>query len=1383
MDPIATVKEKEQAQTPLLLLDCTFGDGSVRRWATHAVIWEDAAYDARVLQHNAFEVQSMSEQGLDQVPRLSFSLANADGAMSQLEQSKGFKGARLLARFIFYDLAAGSASPDSLVVFSGYCNPPDEVTDSGLRVTAINRMNTARVALPPVKIQRRCPWSFPATAEQRAAAMGDSSSPFHACGYSPDVPGGCGRRQPNGEVFTSCGYTRADCIARGMFNHDAAALLVAGEPAESSTLLLNTDLARVGDVIDVGGSADPRNSFSSQEEVRVTWKSGVGPFVFGITPPLRHAHGAGEPAGRPTRRFGGIEFVPETIDVRPYGSPSTIKAPVQGPAARYNDYIPVIYGTVWMGPLVTALRNDGNLSRMEAVLSLGRIFSIKRVVVSDFEIPAGVPGRDMTGSGWYNQITDGEPWGGFDLNFTDRQGNPQGDPYGSVAYLSVVVPNKINDGKSTPRIQVLLDGRMVETFAEDGSSLGFSFSNNTAWVLLDLLKLARWPLSDVDLPSFARAAAFCGEMIPATDNDGYAVTIPRFQCNLVLAGRRPATDVILGVRNNARLFFTYSAAGKLQVQVENTMALQQPEPPYGSNAIAPIADGWPAYVYADTNGTITRRSDGSSSVRVTHRSITDTPNRFAFEFQDEFNQYVQDSLAIDDLDDQQATGQEVSQTLAVDGIPNFDQAARIAKFHLDKSVKGNAFVEFETSVKAVGQQVGQLIALSYAREGWTNQLFRILRIAPRQNFRTVLVTAQVHDDAWYGDTNRAEGACGAARRYARRNPRPPNPLVGVVPRADGDMDWLVAEHAATDSDGTGTVELEVGFSVPSNCFQGTAGAPIADLMATVQPDNGSIAGDQSLYYRVTALDGDGQESMPSFAVRAVVPEGTNTNSVLLTGLRFDSSAAAFGVYRGADPTKMLPISADLPIADSFLDTGFSCQPGALPDPYFDHANFYWRKRLIAEVAAEIAGATTIGSNSLSLSPDQYAGCLVRVVQGTGAGQVRRIVSHDQTILQIFPDWAVVPGADSLFHIEEPDWKIGSAAASSPARFRVPNQAGTLLLVQGRAADEHDSESPQALAAVTTWTVGGVGQGVSDSGVPPAPVFGISVPRDGTLVLAPITFPELTNVAGITSASYEVYHADELAPVVTAVGGETGIGPDDETLQVVDAAGFQAGDYFTIDREVLCIREMQDTNWAVTRGEHGTEPAAHALGARVDRLLSRVFTFPFEPGFFLSPDAGKWSAMISVPHVRLAGVHAHVSNAFGDSERTINNYLGFDCDGGAAGSLPGLRTNRGGQFVFQVEGRLNLENDPTPPVPVHLDGSVRDMYALVRTAPSGAAIQLTVKRNGAALQTLTIADGQTVSAAASGAALSPLCAGDLLAFDIDSVGTAEPGRDLTLILRM
>ena len=151
--------------------------------------------------------------------------------------------------------------------------------------------------------------------------------------------------------------------------------------------------------------------------------------------------------------------------------------------------------------------------------------------------------------------------------------------------------------------------------------------------------------------------------------------------------------------------------------------------------------------------------------------MADTPNRFSVEFQDALNEYQQDSFSLVDADDVARSGQEVAATLSAIGIPNFDQAARILKLNLDRSVRGNTYVEFETSVKAFGVRPGDLITVTYLKEGFDRQPFRVLKIAPGVNHRITTITAQIHDDSWYADSNGQVSLGGRPAAEHRRRGR------------------------------------------------------------------------------------------------------------------------------------------------------------------------------------------------------------------------------------------------------------------------------------------------------------------------------------------------------------------------------------------------------------------------------------------------------------------------------------------------------------------------------------------------------------------------------------------------------------------------------------
>src|SRR5437016_11678759 len=129
MPTIFELKEQAITDTPLLLFDCRLSDGRVEHWSTHGVTVGGAAYEARVLQHNIFEMQVASDQGVDGIPRISIALANVDSHFSQIERSLGVKGAKLTVSFLFYDLPNGAPLTAASVVFQGVCNSPDEVRE------------------------------------------------------------------------------------------------------------------------------------------------------------------------------------------------------------------------------------------------------------------------------------------------------------------------------------------------------------------------------------------------------------------------------------------------------------------------------------------------------------------------------------------------------------------------------------------------------------------------------------------------------------------------------------------------------------------------------------------------------------------------------------------------------------------------------------------------------------------------------------------------------------------------------------------------------------------------------------------------------------------------------------------------------------------------------------------------------------------------------------------------------------------------------------------------------------------------------------------------------------------------------------------------------
>ena len=1306
MTTIDVLKELEVPGTPLLLFNCTLPTGDVQYWSTHSVTVNGQQYLSRVLKHNIFDLNSSPEAATDGVSTVSITLANADSFLSSIEQNIGWKGSNLVVTFLFFDLTNQVVASNSQVVFRGIANPPDQSTESTLRLSFTNTLNLQRVFLPAVRIQKTCPWNFPSTAAQRQEAVSGGTlgvfSPFYQCGYSPDQSGGVGNMNA-GVPYTTCDYSRAQCTQRGMFSTD------------------------------------------NQNNV--------------------------------TRRFGGIEFVPASIIVRTYGAKtSQLSSPLPN-QALYNDFVPLIYGTGWIQPPIVLALNDGNLTHFEVLLGSGQITSVVTVIVNNTQIPVGVNGTNMTATGWYNVISYGTRNGSFNPDFSNSLGQPLGDPYGSMAFMSVVVPNSISNGTSLPDIEVLIQGLQVAQFDSNGNYISNVFTNNPAWVMLDALLRSGWTLSQLDLASFSAVALRCNALIPTVDVNGNSTTIPRYQCNLLLTGSRSAGDIVRGIRNGSAMYLTFDLNGLIQLNAEDTLANQQPTQSASSNGTEELDGGWPAYEFGDDAFSgIVRSANGTPSLTVTSQSIANSPNQYTVEFQDEFNDYQQDSLSLVDIDDVLLTGQTVTTALTVLGLPNFDQANRAAALQLYKSVYGNTYVQFETSVKGVGLRPGDIITLTYARQGYSRQPFRITKLSPGINYITAVITAQIHDDDWYTIVNSEAGGSGFQAPSAVGIPRP---LVGSVLDSNGVEQFGIVESSTESTDGAVTESLSVSFSVPDKPTTSSAGIPLMGLNAQVNDTGGTLAGGQVLYYGISADDVNGAEGGLSFIATVNVPAGDNTNQVTLVSLSFSPAAVSFNVYRGPNPTQVLLIASAQAIAGEFVDSGLTASLQGPPDPNYDHANFNWRLELQPPEQVSIFSATTVGSSALNMVVNLYNGATVRITMGTGAGQEQTIASNSATTLTITTRWSVPPDTTSYFLIADSTWQFGASSNATPVSFAVPNRQGITIHVSGLSANVLNQECAYALSPLTRWTITGSSGSEVDTAVSGQPVFGLYPIGAGSVEVLGIAFASLDNTLSITAGTLTLAYWDELNGPSTILLS-TAMGVSDVSVSVATAVSASSGDLLQIDAEVMIIQQnlTNSTIIPVTRATHGTTAVAHTAETGVYLLEEKIFIIPFAEDFFGSPASGSYAFPITIPDVRIAAGELFMTNSRGNSSVAAESFTNT--------TDLGLRSLLGGQLTIQIEGPLAIQTNAAPPLVVDTSCSVRDVSAVVQDAPTGAAVTMQVTLNGNVYCELTIAMGATVSNVVDGFALGPLQAEAILGLNITSVvqtANTQPGSDLTVTIRL
>lgn len=1068
---------------------------------------------------------------------------------------------------------------------------------------------------------------------------------------------------------------------------------------------------------------------------------------------------------RTTGRFGGLEYVPASILVRGAGQKNLQVSNVQYNQALYNDPVPLIYGTQWHRAAVVLSRNDGNLTRMEVLLSMGEIDRVLTVLVNDVVIPQGVSGQNMTSTGWWNLISAGGRNGQQDPNFGDGGAGPVGDPYGSMAYLSVVVPNRINDGSSIPAVQVLLHGMKLLTFDTDGNSLGEQFSANPAWVLLDILRRSAYGLDEIDVKSFARAAAYCDEAITVNDPIAGSVSVSRFQCNFALVSQRSAGEIIRALRNSSRIYLVLNTSGLLEARIENTFALQQPAQPAGSNATEMFADGWPAYEFDETS--IARNSDGSANFRIFARGAQDTPNRLTVEFQDEFNQYQQDSLSLTDGEDSDLCGQIIAAHWDAMGISNFSQASRMLLLGLNRGVQGNQFVEFETSVKALGLMPGDLITVTYLKENLQRTAFRVQKIRPGASFRTAIISAQLHNDLWYSDTV----ACiiGGRGWLAGQRGGLPAPVAGAVLDANGVLQLGIAEAEIADGDNSKDIELTVSFTAPSG-QGGALAAPLVGLSAAVDTSGGTLAGGTTWFYALSAADANGGESSLSFIVQASTNAGGDTNSVTLEGIGMPVGAVAFHVYRGPAPEQLFRIASDVSPAASFIDTGFAPQSTLPPDPKFDHVELFWRWELLPEAQVTEHSSTTVGNGVLALPIDGYKSQVVRITRGRGAGQERQITANSGTALTIDRAWVTEPDATSFFAIVENSWRAGSSGKSSPLTVTVPERIGSGLEISARAANTGGALAPIELSPLTRWVLGQSGDLAADFAPPPAPLFAVDA-IDGTIQLSGIAFTSLTNTTSIVAGTYTFHYFDELNGVPVSMSAAIAAGDTSASF----ATPVAEGTLLQIGQEIVRAGATTGGGTAVTRGMHSTAAADHTLAEPAYPLVDQVVIVPFIRNFFGTPASGRWSGTVKLQDIRLASTELYMTNSFGAGPVTVAP-LTQTIDSG-------LRTLAGGQFSFQITGYLAVLTGAAPDIVVDAARAVRDVYAVLRGPSSGSGVTLELNRNGQPWATVQFDPGATISYVVAGFGLPILNAGDQLSLDVTGVGAVNPGSDLTVIIRL
>lgn len=1059
-------KERPLTHAPLLLYTFAgFPDGSVLRLSSEPL---DAAhggnqyngndYFPRIRQQDISVIQALAQSGIAEPETIKLTLEDSDQWLwTNWEQAdgKGFFGATVTATLVLWDAGTGNFSTDSFTRFVGTCGIPARDAKS-ITIQAGSKLNLLKVYLPDVRIGKLCPWAHPDTAAQKA----DATNPFSIF-YQ------CGDVDPS---HTSCSRTKAACVANGRWNP-------------------STNTYRFG-----GIQWDPPQSWSGNS------------FISG-----KNEQGDNNPN-----------------------------------LTKYKDYFPILLGTCWAQPPIMNVDGDPNSTRMEVALCARKIKGIRRVVVNDHEVtnqdnlyrfnqftdgsPDGRPNTDAIFDG------KGDCYGGIaaaEIVVLKSLASSNSIPNVSVLgdwleipqYIKIdhITNGVVTFANNVPNVNVVGNSPFTVTIGGNsgvngtfgltswsygppgtvtlsgttGSGTGgylcyVSHTSNPAWHLLYCLVRAGWDLSIVGADAWSSAAAICDVPISYTDLTGTANTHPRFSSSLPLRQRRSVSEIVRGLLAGVRGCIRLNPkTGLYDLLIWQTLADQQPAAIDGSNYTTPIAskkadgttaNGYVAYSFDDSS--VLKSSDGKPDVNQAGRQITDSPNVITVQFQDEGNQWVQDSLSIADTDALFRVGQETPDTREILGINNYDQARRVLNTALAELTKGNEagdsrgtrIYDFPTSVKAAHLQVADLIRFGSQKLNIPTDLYRIVKIQPAANFETARLTIQGHKDEWYVDgfMQAADPQYSAQRRRLparapfgwQANDTFPSSGDPLQPTTAGTFG--ISQQYTTLADGTAAAQAVLTGNLPVNSFSPLT-PPMLPQQGTTANTGGTVPGGLRYYMVICGEDADGLLTPVSDFCYVDVPAGA-TNTIGISGIYWPSTPTKWHVFAGSDPYSLTHQQSGTGAPASVTIAAILASAWGVPDVKFDHLRVRVKEVYHAGVAGFAINTVTAGNIKIGgagWTAGQWTGRVVSCFRVgttpipianftvTGNTSDTLALSPDPVTVGIAPGDALVIRAQANISSANTIGDSGFQNPTAPAGLAVNAEKGRLALIAwGKGAGQY-----------------------------------------------------------------------------------------------------------------------------------------------------------------------------------------------------------------------------------------------------------------------------------------------------------------------------------------
>jgi hypothetical protein len=904
--PATIVVAKEYAPLafpPVLFYAITFFGTSVTLYlcdkndATHDYLTYDGnQYLSRVKAQQIGPLQAFSTMGFDTWPDLTITLADPDAAMFDYEQNYGYAGARLTATIAFWDPVSGNFSSDSIVKFTGICDPAqlsETTSTSDIKIRAVSDFDLSRKVCPTVPVQRICPWAFPSTAAQRAGGLAVRNGGYQAtaptaanqpfviysnCGYSPDQAGGLGVYQSGTTPFTTCPHTKSGCQERGMYGQQNG----------------NTS-----------GQSPAGKSFGG-----VQW----------------------DPPGAWT----GNSYTAQQLE-KGFNTPNL---------SKYSDRVPETYGATWVTCVVCNVCGDPNSTRFECLvqyLPLGH--AVFHVLVNSVLIPTLATSGGGSTLFWWQPFGNGGAQGAFNTDDIYNTGNALGnsDPYGSMAMIEATVISQLQSSVGVPTVQAYVglsngvyvdklygnNGRPIPVWTST-TSWSLLQTDLTAWVLLDLL-MRYLPSATFDIDSFIAAGSDCAGAVTYTDLTGNtSAQHRRFGVSLTIDRPTALSQVILGLRMSSNIIIRQSYLGNaISCLVKKTLGEQQGSMVPGSNYNTAVAStNWTGgalngyYAYWFHEGTYL-----DAEIKITQQPLNSTPNAINAAIQDEDNQNQADTVLVGDVEAVARSGRIIQSSFTAIGFPNYDQANRVLNTYMAEQFRGNFYggpgatlrVTIQSTVRVVHLNSGDIVALTYQRLAWSMVPMRIMSITPAADFETATIELQYHDDGWYQDdygqsTDPLYSSTGGLNVLSQVFPYPWQPnwignvacdqMYGEGMGVNHFMAFAIQAAPQNTADGIAVSAVTISGLMPQNVAFSVQ-PPLIDPVGATATTGGSIAGGFTYYIYLAGYNGTNWGPCARLPCVVNVPSGTETNTITIQIQYYPPGTTGVQVYIGTAPNYLV----------------------------------------------------------------------------------------------------------------------------------------------------------------------------------------------------------------------------------------------------------------------------------------------------------------------------------------------------------------------------------------------------------------------------------------------------------------------------------------------